>query len=244
MAEAFLTVWLPKIRYVRLVPDNFDLSPFAPTGDLDPVRKALITKYVDEAAPRTMEKYLLDMWTADALQTTPEQFLKTADLGGVKASLVTHLAKDFGRWARTQPEFRGAFWAEVGQRAAFSAVTAMFTAGRAVQRYNQNLAERFERAKLLDLDPEEYGIAKDPYGYLERLEAAASVTNALTQTMTPGKNLKGNLLAWYEGVAAAWSPGTTDARGGALLFGFLGSPDGLKKTVGGAGEERCYGIGS
>ncbi|MDT5091413.1 MAG: hypothetical protein QOH60_776, partial [Mycobacterium sp.] len=230
-SEAFLTTWLPKIRYVRLVPDNFDLSPFAPTGDLDPVRKALVEKYIDEAAPRTMEKYLLDMWTADALKRSPEQFLKTADLGGVKGSLVTHLAKDFHRWARTQPDFHGAFWAEVGQRAAFAAVTAMFTAGRAVQKYNENLAERFEHAKLLDLDQEEFGIAKDPYGYLERLEDAAKVTNALTQTMTPGKSLEGNLLGWYEGALTAWSPGTPNARMGALLLGFVNTLDSLKKTV-------------
>ena len=218
-SEAFLATWLPKIRDVRLVPDGFDLAPFAPTGDLDPVRKALVIRYLDEAAPRTMEKYLLDMWVADASGRSAEQFLQTADLGKVRDALLAHLARDFHRWAVTQPGFRGAFWGDVGQRVVFAAVTTMFIAARAVQAYNATLADRFQHENVFNLDHEEFGIAEDPYNYLERLESASAVTTGLVQRLAPGKSFEANLLDWYDGIAAAWSPGSSDDVGGARVPG-------------------------
>ena len=230
-SEAFLARWLPKIRDVRLVPDGFDLSGFAPTGDLDPVRKALVARYIDEAAPRTMEKYLLDLWVADPSRRMPEQFIRTADIGAVRSLMLQHLTKDFHRWAVLQPGFRGAFWADVGQRAAFTAVTSMFASARALQSFNAKLGDRFEHTPMLDLTQEEYGIAKDPFRYSERLDTAAAVTNGLVSRLVPGKSLESSLIGWYQGIAATWSLDTDEslpAAGLLALFQILG---GLKSTV-------------
>lgn len=229
-SEAFLAHWLPRIRDVRLVPDSFDLQPFAPTGDLDPVRKALVATYVDQAAPRTMEKFLLDLWTADSARRMPEEFVRTADIGKVKAQTIDVLTKDFLRWAPTQPGFRGAFWAEAGQRAAFAAVTGMFQSARALQSFNATLADRFQHVGTGELSEEEWGIAKDPFGYAERLGTTAAVTQGLVSRMTPGKSLEQNLLAWNQAVASAWSAGRGDDLP-ALLLALVQALGGLQSTV-------------
>ncbi|WP_344802411.1 hypothetical protein, partial [Microlunatus ginsengisoli] len=230
-SEAFLGRWLPTIRAVRLVPDGFELTGFAPTGDLDPIRKALVSRYIEEAAPRTMEKFLLDKWVADGASRSPEQFIRTADISAVRSSTIQHLAKDFQRWAVLQPGFRGAFWSDVGQRAAFAALTAMFTSARALQSFNAGLGDRFEHATMSELTQEEFGIAKDPYGYSQRLESTAAVTNGLVATLVPGKGIEGSLTAWLRGVAATWSPGSDDAQPVAALLGLFQVLGGLKSTV-------------
>ncbi len=230
-SEAFLATWLPTIRDTRLVPDDFDPGAFAPTGDLDAVRAALVTRYVSEAAPRTMEKFLLDRWTTDPMGRSPETFVKTADIAALRGQLLEHLAKDFPRWAVTQPGFRGAFWSDVGQRAAFSAVSTLVLSARGLQSFNAGLADRFASTGPGQLTPEEFAIAQDPYGYSQRVSSAATITMGMVEHLKPGDLLEHGLLSWYTALAASWAPGTDDAKGVAGLMSLLQGLGGLKSAI-------------
>ncbi|UZN03704.1 DUF4157 domain-containing protein [Cellulomonas sp. S1-8] len=228
-SEAFLAQWLPTLRDTRLIPDDFDVSALEPTGEMDALRRELVTRYVAEAAPRTMEKFLLDRWVADG--RTPEKFVQTADISGLRAELLEALGKDFPRWAPTQPGFVGAFWSDVGQRAAFTAVRTLVTVGRSLQAFHAGLADRFASVGPAQLTSEEFAIAQDPYGYSQKVAAVAALTSALTASLQPGALLEHGLLAWYQGIAAAWSVNGEDARGVAGLLAVFQGLGGLRSAI-------------
>ncbi|GAB1693635.1 DUF4157 domain-containing protein [Krasilnikovia sp. M28-CT-15] len=228
-SEAFLAQWLPTIRDARLIPDGFDLAAFEPTDELDQLRRELVNRYIDVAAPRTMEKYLLDRWASGS--GSPEQFIRTADINALRHDLIEHLGKDFMRWAVTQPGFRGAFWSDVGQRAAYSALKTLVLAGRALQAFHGSLADRFSSVGADELSVEEFAIAQDPYGYSQKIAAVAAATTALTQHLKPGELLEHGLLGWYQAIAATWSAGGEDARGVAGLLAVFQGLGGLKSAI-------------
>ncbi|MEU4244790.1 DUF4157 domain-containing protein [Actinoplanes sp. NPDC026619] len=228
-SEAFLTLWLPTIRDVKLVPDGFDLAGFAPTGELDQLRRDLLTRYVAEAAPRTMEKFLLDRWVSDG--RSPEKFVQTADITGLRGNLLDHLAKDFPRWAATQPGFTGALWSDAGQRTAFAALQTLVLSARGLQSFHAGLADRFATASPADLSDEEFAIAQDPYGYSQRAASTAASTIALTQQLKPGNLLERGLMSWYDAIAATWSMTDADAGPVARLLALFQAMGGLKQAI-------------
>jgi hypothetical protein len=229
-SNAFLLDWLPKITGAKFVPDGFDLEPFRPKDRMDSVRKGLVAKFIRDAAPQSMEWFLLNRW-AGAPAASPDQFMKTADIDGLRGDLLDHLTKDFMKWAPSQPGWRGAFWSDVAQRAAFGAMTTLVFSARGLQQFHAGLANKFAATKLEHLSNEEYGIAKDPHGYAQGVTNAAKTSHGLLSGMRPGAPLEANLSKWYDAVASAWSPGTDEATPAAGLHALFQALGAVKTTI-------------
>lgn len=229
-SSAFLAHWLPSITSAQFVPEGFNLAAFRPTEGMDPVRAQILDRFIYEAAPQSLESYLLNRWVSTP-GVSPDQFLRLQDIGELRTDLLEHLTQEFMRWAPTQPGWRQAFWSDVGQRAAFGALSTVVTAGSSLQAFHATLPGRFAEKGPADLTEEEYAIASDPFAYRERVANAAAVTSALIARLRPGQPLEADLTAWHQAVAAAYSPNTDEAQGAAALLTLFHSLAALKTTI-------------
>lgn len=219
-SEAFLEHWLPAIEGARFVPEDFDLEALRPTDtdELDEEREYLLAAYLGGPAEPTMQMFLLDSWVGDPLARSTEGFLAGVDLVALREDLLDHLVQDFLRWAARDTAYRLDLWDAVARQTAFDGIVAMVMAGRAAESYNGGLAERFSTVGPADLDADEWAIANDPAGYLERTSAAADATRDLLSGLRPDQGLEMTLTEWYQ---RAFATLPTAEPGDALVAGSL-----------------------
>ncbi len=215
-SEAFLDVWLEEIAALTYLPEDFDISEYAPDLDEESIereRNRVIDRFLTEPAPdggrygqatwaeELMVGFVLDRWTISGLDT--EDFLANLDLTELREQALQHISERFLAEARRDPDLVAALRDYGIERARWDMLRLITTRAQSLETSNTSLVERLQTEESANLDPEDLAIISNPYAYYSVQADVASASYDFFERMERGTSLEENVVALVDETAAA-----------------------------------------
>lgn len=236
---AFIEHWLDRLETIRLVPEAFDITAYAPpdrSAEVASEREAALERFMAVEVPDLMFMFMLDEFArsvggpeasvagaplivggGEYRTITPEHWLATLDMEQYRERLVTHLSGEFDRRLRTDRAFRRLLISAADQRSRFASLLLVHLA---IAGHQDDLDDALENIPVLsieELEQFEDDLFSFPAETYERLAAAQTATTAFYAALRPGLDNDAALLTAVDAlVDALHKPGEHEAVGALL----------------------------